>query len=178
MTEPAQPWHVPVRLEDVPETGLHLDLVADERVRTGLARLAGVVDLPRLEAVVDVVRHGNGLRATGKVSATVGQICVVTLEPLQNEVDEPIDVIFAPPSDAETAPEEDPGEFVDADELPEVMSDGVADLGALAAEFLLLGIDPYPRKPGAAFAPPVEQGGAAASVSPFAALGRLKDAKN
>jgi uncharacterized metal-binding protein YceD (DUF177 family) len=177
MTQPAQPWHVPVRLEDVPEAGLHLDLVADEHVRAGLARLASVVDMPRLEAVLDVVRHGNGLRATGKVSATVGQICVVTLESLQNEVDEPIDVIFAPPSAAEAAAEEeDPGEFVDADEVPEVLSDGVADLGALAAEFLLLGIDPYPRKPGAAFAPPVEQGGG--NVSPFAALDRLKDAKN
>jgi uncharacterized metal-binding protein YceD (DUF177 family) len=176
MTKPAQPWHVPVRLEDVPETGLHLDLVADERVRAGLAALTGVADLPRLEVVLDVVRHGNGLRATGRVSATVGQTCVVTLEPLQNEVNEPIDVIFAPPTAASEADaEEEPGE-IDAGEPPEVLSDGTADLGAIAAEFLLLGIDPYPRKPGAAFAPPVEEGGAA--VSPFAALARIKDAKN
>ena len=50
MTKPAQPWHVPVRLEDVPEMGLHLDLVADEHVRAGLAALAGVPDMPRVEA--------------------------------------------------------------------------------------------------------------------------------
>ena len=31
----------------------------------------------------------------------------------------------------------------------------MVDLGAVATEFLLLGIDPYPRKPGAVFeAPP------------------------
>jgi uncharacterized metal-binding protein YceD (DUF177 family) len=174
MTQPAQPWHVPVRLEDVPETGLHLDLAADEHVRAGLAALVGVVDIPRLEAVLDVVRHGNGLRATGRMSATVGQTCVVTLEPVQNEVDEPIDVIFKPPAAGDAAIEDVPGEL-DADEPPEVLADGTADLGALAAEFLLLGIDPYPRKPGAQFTPPVEQG---AGTSPFAALLRPRDAKN
>src|SRR5438445_407649 len=64
MIAPAQPWHVPVRLEDVPETGLHFDLVADDHVRAGLAALAGVPDMPRLEAAIDVARYGNGLRAT------------------------------------------------------------------------------------------------------------------
>jgi hypothetical protein len=149
MTQPAQPWHVPVRLEDVPESGLHLALVADEHVRAGLAALAGVTDMPRLEAAFDVVRHGSGLRATGRVSATVGQTCVVTLEPVQNEVDEPIDVVFAPsagePAAEDIVAEDLAGDF-DAVELPEVLSpDGAADLGAIAAEFLMLGIDPYPR---------------------------------
>ena len=49
--------------------------------------------------------------------------------------------------------------------------DGAVDLGAIATEFLLLGIDPYPRKPGAVFeAPPA---GDPAS-HPFAALAALK----
>jgi hypothetical protein len=174
MTQPAQqPWHVPVRLEDVPETGLHLDLVADEHVRASLAALLGVTDMPRLEAVLDVIRRGNGLRVTGRVSATVGQTCVITLEPLQNEVDEPIDVTFEPLSGADVAAEELSGER-DTDEPPEVLSDGTADVGKLGAEFLMLGIDPYPRKPGAQFTPPADQG---APTSPFAALGRLRDAK-
>ena len=56
-----------------------------------------------------------------------------------------------------------------------VLSDGTADLGAIAAEFLLLGIDPYPRKPGAEFAQPAQEG---AATTPFAALAKLKDAKN
>jgi uncharacterized metal-binding protein YceD (DUF177 family) len=174
MTQRAQPWHVPVRLEDVPETGLHLALVADEHVRAGLAALTGVTDMPRLEAVFDVFRRGNGLQVTGRVSATVGQTCVVTLEPVQNEVDEPIDVTFTPPSAADVAMEE-LSEERDTDELPEVLSDGTADVGDLAAEFLMLGINPYPRKPGAEFTPPANQG---VPVSPFAALGRLRDAKH
>src|SRR5262245_28983863 len=172
MIQPAQPWHVPVRLEDVPETGLHFDLVADEHVRAGLAALAGVPDMPRLEAAIDLARYGNGLRATGRVSATVEQTCVVTLEPVENQVDEMIDVIFAPSSTGDFA---DQNAAFEAEEPPEVLSDGTADLGAIAAEFLLLGIDPYPRKPGAEFVPPAGEG---AATSPFGALAKLKDGKN
>lgn len=172
MIRPEQPWRVPVRLEDVPDTGLHFDLVADEHVRAGLAALAGVPGVPRLEAAIEVVRHSNGLRATGRVTATVRQTCVVTLEPMESQVDEFIDVIFAPPSAGGFVEE---NASLEADEPPEALSDGAADIGALAAEFLLLGIDPYPRKPGAEFTPPPEENAAAA---PFAALAKLKDAKN
>jgi uncharacterized metal-binding protein YceD (DUF177 family) len=175
--QPAQPWHVPVRLEDVPDTGLHLDLVADEHVRAGVAALAGLVDMPRLEAVLDVVRHGSGLRATGRVTATVEQTCVVTLEPVENEVDEPIDVIFAPADAAEPAAADVGEDALDDTELPEVLSNGTADIGAVATEFLLLGIDPYPRKPGATFQAPSGQNGAEV-ISPFAALAKLKPGKN
>ncbi len=57
------------------------------------------------------------------------------------------------------------------DEPPEPLVDGTVDLGALATEFLILGIDPYPRKAGAQFAPPkVEDAG----EHPFAALEALK----
>ena len=128
--------------------------------------------MPRLEAAIDLARHGDGMRATGRVYATVGQTCVVSLEAMENLVDEPIDVIFAPSPAGDVA---DENEAFDADEPPEALVDGSADLGAIAAELLLLGIDPYPRKPGAAFAPPVEE---SAGTNPFAVLAKLKDAEN
>jgi uncharacterized metal-binding protein YceD (DUF177 family) len=175
MVKPAQRWHVPVRLEDVPETGLHLDLVADAEVRAGLAALSGVREMPRLEAAIDVARQGNGLRVTGRVSATVGQDCVVTLEALESRVDEPVDVVFAPVGPVDAAPDEDHQEAQhDAqaiDEPPEPLVDGAADLGAVLADFLLLGIDRYPRKPGAVFAPPAPE---SSGDNPFAVLAKLK----
>ena len=45
------------------------------------------------------------------------------------------------------------------------------DLGAIATEFLILAIDPYPRKPGAVFQSPSAGEPAA---HPFAALAALK----
>jgi uncharacterized metal-binding protein YceD (DUF177 family) len=173
------PWQVPVAIEDVAETGRHFDLVADNDVRAAVARVAGLRDLPRLEANFDVTRQGaDGLRVSGHVSATVGQNCVVTLEPLANAVDEDIDLLFAPPPPVERKAKED--EAVEAGSErpqrawnePEPLIGGVVDLGALATEFLILGLDPYPRKPGAVFEPPQD---VKPDPGPFAALAGLKE---
>ena len=44
------PWRVPVAVEDVAETGERFDLVADADTRAAVARVAGLRDLPRLQA--------------------------------------------------------------------------------------------------------------------------------
>jgi uncharacterized metal-binding protein YceD (DUF177 family) len=167
------PWSHPVRCDEVPETGLHLDLVADEAARAAIAAMAGVRALPQLAATFDLARQGAGLKVTGEVAATVEQTCVVTLEPMSSEVREPIDLAFVPsragaPSDA-AADDIDPG----AEDEPEFLVDGVADLAVAATEFLLLAIDPYPRRPGAVFEPPKT---ADPAGHPFAALEALKKA--
>ena len=48
---------------------------------------------------------------------------------------------------------------------------GRIDFGALTAEFLALGLDPYPRKPGITFEPVV----AGEEAGPFAGLRKLRD---
>jgi hypothetical protein len=164
------PWQVLVAVEDVAETGARFGLVADAQVRAAVARIAGLRDLPRLEANFDVTRRGAGLHVAGMVSATVGQLCVVTLEPLVNEVEEAIDLVFVPQPSAEREDGEVGAHGESADET-EPLIGGLVDLGALAIEFLILGLDPYPRKPGAVFQPPA---GAKPDESPFAALASLK----
>lgn len=172
------PWRVPVAVEDVPESGRRFALVADAEVRAGVARMAGLRDLPHLQADFDVVRQGSGgLRVIGRVSATVGQNCVVTLEPLANAVDEDIDLLFLPQAaeqasgDSETGGSQADVKWDD----PESLIGGVVDLGALATEFLILGLDPYPRKPGAAFEPPPEL---EPDAGPFAALAGWTKGRN
>lgn len=171
-TTPEIPWTVPVSIHDVPETGRRFSLVADEKTRAAIANLAGLQTLSRLVATFDVAPQGrDGLHVTGRVSATVGQACVVTLEPIENEVAEDIDVAFAPAA-APAIVEED-GSQVDvvAVDAPEPLVGGAIDLAAIATEYLILGIDPYPRKAGVVFEPPAvgeDSGG------PFAALAALK----
>jgi len=166
-----RPWSVPVRLDEIPETGLHLEIEADAAVRAAVATAAGVNEMPQLTAVFDVARHGrDGLHVVGTVSARVRQTCVVTLEPVENEIAEPIDLVFVPPSAlGPLAHEVNLG--IEPIEPPEALIDGVADVGAAATEFLMLGIDPYPRKPGAVFEPPQT---ADAGSRPFAALAALR----
>jgi Large ribosomal RNA subunit accumulation protein YceD len=190
---PAEPpWRLPVRLEDIPEGGEHFDLEADLGVRTAVAKVAGLRDLPRLQASFDVTRRGSdglhvqGLHVSGSVSASVGQSCVVTLEPIDNEIEESIDLAFVPQQPAEAQSRAQTGAQTGAQTAdgmedkprprdlnlngPEPLIGGAIDLGALAVEFLILGLDPYPRKPGAVFQPPQDD---KPDPGPFAALAKL-----
>jgi hypothetical protein len=101
---------------------------------------------------------------------------VVTLEPIENVIDEEVDLRFSP--DAPVVPEGgDPAHHqtvshtAGEDEPPEPLTGGAIDLGAIATEFLMLAIDPYPRKPGVEFAPPPRD---TETEHPFAALAALK----
>jgi Large ribosomal RNA subunit accumulation protein YceD len=165
-------WHVPVALADIAETGQQFDLIADDATRAAVARVAGLRELPRLHANFDVTRRGaGGLHVAGSVSATVGQNCVVTLEPLVNEIEEAIDLTFVPQQPAALRPgekEAKPRDVKWGD--PEPLIGGIVDLGALATEFLILGLDPYPRKPGAIFEPAQDR---KPDEGPFAALSKL-----
>jgi hypothetical protein len=176
MSRSGPPWSVPVAIQDVPDCGRHFDLVAGENVRVALAKAIGLRALPRLQARFEVTRHGrDGLRAVGQVSATVGQICVVTLEPIDNEVEESLDLTFTPQA-AVLAPEEQGtrarGSKVAPEDAPEPLIGGMIDLGVIATEFLTLAIDPYPRKPDAVFSAPAVPDDE--STHPFAALAALK----
>ena len=167
-----QGWSAPVAVHDVPETGRSIALVADERTRAAIAKLAGLRSLPRLEAHFEVARHGrDGLRVTGRVAATVGQTCVVTLEPIETDLVEEIDLVFAPPTAPVIVDEEGAKVEVTSVDAPEPLIGGTVDLGAIATEFLILAIDPYPRKPGAVFEQQAVEG---QPDRPFAALEALK----
>jgi hypothetical protein len=151
-----RPWSAPIRLNDVPEAGRHVAIDADAETRAAVARAVGVDGIDRLTARLDLTPGaGDRLRVTGNVVATIRQTCVVTLEPLTSEVDEPVDVTFAPPQPgAEEDDEADPTRAYTEPDPPEALVGGTIDLGAGATECLILGIDPYPRKPGAEFAAP------------------------
>jgi hypothetical protein len=160
----------------VPDTGQHIDLAADAQVRAAVATLAGLAALPRLEASFDVTPRGRGgLRVVGQVSATVGQTCVVTLEPIENEIDEPVDLVFVPAGEPPPAGREGGEIEVPLEDAPEPLVGGHVDLGVIATEFLILAIDPYPRKPDAVFHSPVAGDDL---VHPFAPLAVLKQKRS
>ena len=170
-TRGEHPWSVPVAVANVPETGLHVGLAAADRIRSSVAKLAGLRSLPRLEVTFDLIPHGrDGVHVVGRLSATVGQTCVVSLDPMETEVEEDIDLIFAPQAPMLV---DEGGETIEiiAENGIEPLTGGTVDLGSLATEFLILGIDPYPRKPDAVFDPPATSDG---SAGPFAALAAIK----
>jgi uncharacterized metal-binding protein YceD (DUF177 family) len=174
--EKSDPWRVPVAVLQIPESGLHREIDADEVVRKAMAEVAGLREVKSAHASFDVTPKGGGrFHVAGNVRARVGQTCVVTLDPIENDVDEPIDLIFAPP---EQIPEladlvdDAAGSDAQTPDPPEPIEGGVIDLGRLATDALFLAIDPYPRKADAVFehevTPPDPDD------HPFAALKALK----
>jgi len=170
MTE-AQPLTRIVRIDALPKEGQAVTIDATAAEREALAKLYDLPAIAALTATLRVEPAGRGgARVTGEVRGELTQICVVSLEPFATTVEEPVDVRFAPAADedsARRAARESLTLSVADEDDPDPVVDGRIDLGALAAEFFALGIDPYPRKPGAQFVTPVEQ---AAPDSPFAAL--------
>jgi len=169
-------WRAFVPVTQIPERGLHRDLEADQATREAMAEAANVRELLSARASFDLTPQSGGrVHVKGRVQARIGQTCVVTLDPIENDIDEEVDLIFAPPEQipelAETA-DDDGGVALEMEDPPEPIENGIIDLGRLATDALYLAIDPYPRKPGAVFAPQV----AAADPAdhPFAALKGLQ----
>jgi uncharacterized metal-binding protein YceD (DUF177 family) len=177
MTDKTIPWSFPVAVAQVPEQGSHQDLETTAAQRDAIAALAGLPAVKEAKAAFDLAHAPGGqIHVTGRVQARVEQACVVTLDPVENEVNEPIDIMFAPPSQipvsAKVVQSEEGDEF-EIPDPPEPIVNGFIDLGQLAAEFLVLGLDPYPRKPGAEFVPPEVPEDP--EEHPFAALKALKE---
>ncbi len=166
----ASPFTHPVLVASLPEAGATFRLTPDEAVRAALARDFDIPAIPELTARVTLVPdHQGGVRVEGHVDAVVRQICVATLEPFDAPVSEDIAMHFVP---ADRLPDVQPGAEIEvgSEDLPDPLIDGRVDIGAVVAEFLALGLDPYPRKPDAEFTPLLED---AEPESPFAVLKKL-----
>jgi hypothetical protein len=168
----------PISVTDLPARGRDIKVEATAAERVAIARDLGLVALDSLTGTYHVAPTGRGARLEGKVVARIRQTCVVSLDPFDVELDEPVKIAFA------TAPEPGEGGVLqgdtlsispDEDDPPEPLTGGVIDLGAVTLEFLALGLDPYPRKPGvelsAEFSP--ERVDEEKAPSPFAALAEL-----
>src|SRR5882757_11590111 len=96
MTAKPDPWRVPVAVEKIPDTGLHRDIEADAATLGAVAEVGGLREVLSAQASFDVTPQSGGrFHVTGHVRARIGQTCVVTLDPIENDIDEAIDIIFA-----------------------------------------------------------------------------------
>lgn len=167
-----QPFSRPIQVRALPAGGLARDIEASAEERAAIARFLAVPAVEHLRASFSLRPWGeDGAAVTGRIAAKVVQDCVVTLEPVEQEIDEAVDLRFSPePRDGEAA---DPIVDPDAEEPPDLLVGGQVDLGAITVEHLALGLDPNPRKPGAVF--DAEAAGVAAPREPpLAALAGWK----
>lgn len=164
----ASPLSRPVEVGRLPRGRAEVTVEASTEECAALAADFGIPAVRDLVGRFLLTGTLSRLTVAGTVSAVVTQVCTVTLEPFEAPVEEPVQVVF---SDAPPPEEAEDGTDEGSPESPDPIENGRIDLGALTAEFLALGLDPYPRKPGVSFEPPEAE----PEAGPFAVLRRLKE---
>ncbi|PTM43597.1 YceD family protein [Bosea sp. 124] len=175
----ALPLHRPVRVDEIKLRGSRIAVHAEAAELAGIARMLDLPSVEALEARYLLSRSGERVKLEGEIKAALHQTCIVTLDAFPVSLSVPLKLDFAPEmpeNPRRKSADADGGEIdvevrLNEDDPPEPILDGVIDLGAVTLEFLALALEPYPRKPGAAFAEPAPE---QPPESPFAALARLK----
>jgi hypothetical protein len=138
------------------------DLSPDDDETRAIVGFLGLEALRSLRFRGEIAPSGaDNWRIEGKLSARVVQSCVVTLEPVEQRIEEAVARNYVPEADYRPAAEVDLDP--DAEDDPDPFGT-VIDPGLLALESLALVLDPYPRAPGL---PPAEYRAAPPGVPPL-----------
>jgi uncharacterized metal-binding protein YceD (DUF177 family) len=152
------------------------------------AALCKRFDLRALENVkatlkIRRVTGGAAVKVDGEFSADVVQACVVSLRDVHNRIEGRFETFFAEPSiakdEADVLLEGDEIGLEDDEDAPEMIRNGMIDLGEVVAQYLYLEIDPYPRAPGVSLAAQMAKAGdTGKKANPFDVLQGLADKKD
>ncbi|MCY0094581.1 YceD family protein [Hoeflea ulvae] len=181
MTQPDNDlFSYPVKVSNISASAVTVRISADAADLKRLERQWGVSQVLNFEAEVVLSRwKRDGVRLTGHISSSVVQPCVVTLEPVTQQIEEDFESIFLPENSrlASRMLDNNGEMFLDPEgpDLPETFTGDTIDFGAVVAEFAALAIDSYPRKPGLEFGDRIESDPSQdKKPSPFSVLQSLK----
>ena len=166
-------WKHVIRLVDLARGSISLKLEPDVETRAQLAKELNLEALPALTCKLTVRPWLDGAEILGRYSARVVQICGVTLDPFEEELEGDIALQVVPPGSPHALIESEGAEIsldLDAPDPPDVLEGEEIDLAHYLVEQLVLDLDPFPRKPGVAF----DYTPAVTEESPFAVLKALK----
>jgi len=174
-----------VEAERIGPEGLHYSVTATPAQCLALARRFGILKILSLSGEVDLNQDSQigHYRLQASLRAEVEQACIVSLEPVQEQISETFERFYARPELIEASPEPDPDEDLadwldpDAVDPPDPLENGRIDIGEALAEELALSLNPYPRRPDATLPKAyVQEVPETATIKPFAALAKLKKA--
>lgn len=150
----------------------------------GDTELSKIAENYGLEAVSSFRFEGHSepvskirLRIRGTLTAGITQTCVATLESVDEEIQEEVDLLFTnrPPKKSDEEPEVDID--MELSDPPEFVGGAVFDIGDFILEHFALAVPPYPRKSGVEYVERIEdtdKGDDAREASPFAVLKTIR----
>lgn len=149
MTE-AAPLGWSYRTTQIPDGGLRESRVATEGERAAIAAELSLLACDVLDTRFSIRALGKGYyRLAGDLKARLKQSCVITLEPVDEEVKAAFDVEYRPVAQLPQG-SADEVEALSAAEI-EPIERGEIDAGRIVFETLVANLNPFPRKDGAAF---------------------------
>ena len=127
-----------------------LDIAASDSERAALAKRFGFLGLPAFAARITVDRRPGGrVVVEGRLRGKIVQACILTLDPVTQDLDETFRIVFKQDLTEERDPESCEALVTPQADAPEPLSGNMLDVGEIVAEQLSLAADPYPRRPGA-----------------------------
>jgi uncharacterized metal-binding protein YceD (DUF177 family) len=126
-----------------------VDVTASESERAALAKRFGFLGLPAFSARATVDRRTGGqVVVQGRLRGKIVQACILSLDPVTQELDEAFRVVFKQDLAEELDAESGEAILSAQADAPEPLSGNMLDVGEIVAEQLALAADPYPRRPG------------------------------
>ena len=165
--------------------GSALEIAASESERAALAKRFGFLGLPAFSARATVDRRPGGqVVVEGRLRGKIVQACILTLDPVAQDLDETFRIVFKRDLVDDKDPESGDTMISAQADAPEPLQGSLLDVGEIVAEQLSLAADPYPRKSGVTLddvmpKPAVRRGGRPPPKDqkrhPFAGLAALRD---
>ncbi len=135
-----------VAVSSIGARGLDYERRASREQCAALAAELGIVSCQDLCLTARIFPLEDGrFRLEGRLHAKLQQSCVVSLDPVDEQLDEPIDIEFWP-SEQLLAPIDGEQEIL-AGEDPEPIEAGHLHIGRLVEELVSANLAPYPRSP-------------------------------
>jgi uncharacterized metal-binding protein YceD (DUF177 family) len=172
-----------VDIDRMGSNGTALEIAASESERLALAKRFGFLALPAFSARVTVDRRPGGqVVVEGRLRGRIVQACILTLDPVTQDLDETFRIVFKQDLAEERDPESGEALVSAQADAPEPLTGSLVDVGEIVAEQLSLAADPYPRKQGVkledVLPKPRREGRAGRHEQrrhPFAGLAALRD---
>ena len=120
-----------------------LDIAATDDERAALAKRFGFLGLPAFSARVTVDRRPGGrVVVEGRLRGKIVQACILTLDPVAQDLDETFCIVFKQDLAEERDPERGEALVSPQADVPEPLSGNMLDVGEIVAEQLSLAADP------------------------------------
>jgi len=169
-----------VDVDRLAPTGAAMEISPSDGERAALAKRFGFLGLPSFSARVSVDRRPGGqVVVEGRLRGKIVQACILSLDPVTQELDEAFRIVFKQGLAEERDPESGEALVSAQVDAPEPLPGNLLDVGEIVAEQLSLAANPYPRRHGVrledVLPKPRKEGRKELRRHPFAGLAALRD---